>query len=127
MITGFFFPSYFLIESRIFRSSIGSTAPSHHSCVESRSQQPSVPAMEFGAASSRVLSSNHFLCLIPNPKKSQSQIDLPSLNLHLPSNASFQISSSISRRDCTFKATLKDTNTSTPTVHLSLSLPYFLK
>lgn len=72
--------------------------------------------MEFGAASSRVLNSNHFLCLIPNPKKFQSQIDLPSLNLRLPSNASFQISSSISRRDCTFKATLKDTNTSTPTV-----------
>ncbi|KAK4579403.1 hypothetical protein RGQ29_029176 [Quercus rubra] len=72
--------------------------------------------MEFGAASSRVLNSNHFLCLIPNPKKFQSQIDLPNLNLRLPSNASFQISSSISRRDCTFKATLKDTSTSTPTV-----------
>ncbi|KAM4093842.1 hypothetical protein ACB094_06G149600 [Castanea mollissima] len=72
--------------------------------------------MEFGAASSRVLNSNHFMCLIPNPKKFQSQSDLPSSNLRLPLNASFQISSSISRRDCTFKATLKDTNTSTPTV-----------
>lgn len=72
--------------------------------------------MDFGAASSSVLNSNHFLCLIPNPKNFQSQCDLPSSNLHLPSNASFQISSSISRRDCTLKATLKDTNTSMPMV-----------
>ncbi|KAG6651944.1 adenylosuccinate lyase-like [Carya illinoinensis] len=69
--------------------------------------------MEFGVASSRVFNACQFSCLCPSPRKFRTPADLLSLSPRLrPLNASFPLSTPVSRRYCTCKATLKETNAS---------------
>ncbi|XP_059455970.1 uncharacterized protein LOC132186153 [Corylus avellana] len=74
--------------------------------------------MELGGASSsyRVFNGTQFSCPSAFPIKSQTPTGLSSLPCLRPSNASFRISTTPSRRDCSCKATLKQTNMATAKV-----------
>ncbi|KAB1217782.1 Adenylosuccinate lyase [Morella rubra] len=69
--------------------------------------------MEYGGACSRVFNRNQFSGLGLSPRKYRTPADIWSLHHRCPADALFHISTKNSLRDCSCKATLKDTNAST--------------